>query len=207
MAAKLNSQTVIPGVPGWGYVSCLAIPTYLCPSDPLAVGPMGVGMSSTTNGPATDWAFTNYAGNYNVFGNVFTPDLQGETTFAMITDGTSNTIFFAERYGTCGNSGNVNAATTFSPLWGDASNSWRPSFCVNLTDQTPTAVGYTACEIFQVMPNAISGCNSNQAQTPHAAIMVGAGDGSVRSVASSISANTWANACNPADGNPPGSDW
>ena len=36
---------------------------------------------------------------------------------------------------------------------------------------------------------------------------VGLGDGSTRFVSGSISAATWAHACDPQDGNPLGSDW
>ena len=43
------------------------LPPLSAPSQTTAISIHG--MSSTTNGPATDWAFTNYAGNYNVFGN------------------------------------------------------------------------------------------------------------------------------------------
>ena len=38
-------------------------------------------------------------------------------------------------------------------------------------------------------------------------MIVGLGDGSVKSVTSGISTTTWRNACNPRDGNPLASDW
>jgi hypothetical protein len=38
-------------------------------------------------------------------------------------------------------------------------------------------------------------------------IQVGLGDGSVRTVSTSISVTTWANAVSPNDGNVLGSDW
>jgi hypothetical protein len=38
-------------------------------------------------------------------------------------------------------------------------------------------------------------------------MICGLGDGSVRFVSQSVSATTWANACDPRDGNVLGSDW
>jgi prepilin-type N-terminal cleavage/methylation domain-containing protein len=51
-------------------------------------------------------------------------------------------------------------------------------------------------------------CDFRIMQTPHpGALMVALGDGSVRSVSTSISWTTWFRACHPSDGNPLGSDW
>jgi prepilin-type N-terminal cleavage/methylation domain-containing protein len=57
--------------------------------------------------------------------------------------------------------------------------------------------------------NPISGnCNPELLASPHSGVMlVGLGDGSVKSVSSSISATTWKNACNPRSGVPLGADW
>jgi prepilin-type N-terminal cleavage/methylation domain-containing protein len=208
-AAKYNSQTNIGG-PGWGYISCYPIPTYRCPSEPMPAGPEGDGMASSLNGPATKWAYGNYAANYNVFGNPNNADVQGAARIPnSFPDGTSNTIMYTERYGTCGTSGNVNASTTFCPLWGDATTSWRPVFCVNRVDQTPQqGSGYTVCSLFQVMPNPLTGCDNSKAQSPHSGgIFVCLGDGSVRFVTQDISAATWAQVCDPRDGVPLGPDW
>jgi prepilin-type N-terminal cleavage/methylation domain-containing protein len=208
LAGKYNAQQAVPGSPGWGYISCNPIPVYLCPAEPNPVGPYGPGMSLTGNGPATEWSFGNYAANYYVFGNpnYTNVDYAGEGTHKLnsFPDGVSNIFFFAERYGTCGSSGNVNASSTYSPLWGDSTGSgWRPTFCVNTTSQTPTATGYPACSMFQVAPNWITGCDPSRAQTPHTTgIMVGVGDGGVRSISSSIGGTVWGYACDPRDGNP-----
>jgi prepilin-type N-terminal cleavage/methylation domain-containing protein len=59
----------------------------------------------------------------------------------------------------------------------------------------------------QEMP-PLTCCDFRIMQTPHTgALMVGLGDGSVRSVSPSISWTTWYRACNPRDGNPLGDDW
>jgi prepilin-type processing-associated H-X9-DG protein len=62
--------------------------------------------------------------------------------------------------------------------------------------------------LFQVAPDWVSGCSWNLAQSPHSGgIHIGLGDGSVRFVGAGITANTWANLCNPCDGNMLGNDW
>ena len=62
--------------------------------------------------------------------------------------------------------------------------------------------------MFQVQPAEFTTCLPDRAQSPHTGgINALLGDGSVRFVAVGISANTWANACDPRDGDPPGSDW
>jgi prepilin-type N-terminal cleavage/methylation domain-containing protein/prepilin-type processing-associated H-X9-DG protein len=206
--AKFNSQTVIGG-PGWGYVSCYPISTYRCPSEPMPIGPEGDGMASSLNGPATKWAYGNYAANYNVFGAPRIPNVQGASRIPTeFPDGTSNVIMYTERYGTCGSSGNINGATTFCPLWGDATTSWRPVFCINNITQTPAAAGFTVCSLFQVQPQMVNTCNPSWAQSPHSGgINVCLADGSVRFVSASISAATWGQACDPQDGVSLGADW
>jgi hypothetical protein len=62
--------------------------------------------------------------------------------------------------------------------------------------------------MFQVQPDWVHACDSTRAQSPHAGgIDVCLGDGSVRFVSAGISPATWANACDPRDGAPLGSDW
>jgi prepilin-type N-terminal cleavage/methylation domain-containing protein len=206
--AQLNADTVVGG-PGWGYIGCNPIKTYLCPSEPVPSGPLGHGMASSAHGPATKWSYGNYAANYYAFGDPSVPTVQGASRIpGSFPDGTSNVILYTERYGTCGSSGNPDAPTTFCNLWGDSDSSWRPVFCVNRTDQTPAAAGYPACSLFQVRPNWVSGCDSSRAQSPHpGGIHVCLGDGSVRFLGAGISPTTWAQACDPRDGNPLGGDW
>jgi prepilin-type N-terminal cleavage/methylation domain-containing protein len=207
-AAKGNAQTDIGG-PGWGYPVCYPIKTFLCPSEPHVAGPLGEGMGGTQNGPATKWAYGNYAANYYVFGKPSVPSVQGASQIpTSFPDGTSNVILYTERYGTCGTSGQVDAGSTFCNLWGDSTNSWRPVFCVNNIAQTPVRSGYPPCLLFQNQPNWLTGCDSSRAQSPHpGGISVCLGDGSVRFVSRTISPETWAQACDPRDGNPLGSDW
>jgi prepilin-type N-terminal cleavage/methylation domain-containing protein/prepilin-type processing-associated H-X9-DG protein len=185
------------------------VPTYLCPSDTSAPG----NHCNTTNGGANGWVVGNYSANYLIFGNpTAATQTQREQGAGRIPqtfqDGTSNVIMFTERYGTCGSSGVANSASTYGNLWSDSWATWRPVFCVNNTSQVPFNAGYTRCFLFQVQPNWITGCDSSRAQSPHSnGINCCLGDGSVRFVTSGISADTWANACDPRDGTPLGTDW
>ena len=220
--AQKNVNTPVAGAPGKGTVVAVAVPTFLCPSDNSDSN----GMSTTTSGGANKWAVGNFAANYNVFGNVLgttpTARAQGRSRLTQsFPDGTSKVVMLAERYGTCGledlNDGNVNDRDTRGSLWCDSNSWWRPVFCANSFDpnlpaqdrtQLPQATGYTTCGLFQVAPQFLTECDSSVAQTPHPTAMNTAlADGSIRSIAGDISASTWADVCNPADGRAIGNDW
>ncbi len=184
------------------------INVYRCPSESTTAG-KSLGM--TTNGRADLWVTSNYAANYFVFGDpnagTTTERLEGANTFSVMKDGTSNTIVFTERYGTCGTSGDPNAGSTYGNLWSDSNSVWRPVFCINQYTQDPGTAGYTPCLKFQDAPQWMSQCESRRAQSPHAGgIHCGLGDGSVRFVNSGIQDTIWQIACDPRDGTPLG-DW
>jgi prepilin-type processing-associated H-X9-DG protein len=204
-AANRNVNTIVQGKTVYATV----VPAYLCPSEKSSSD----GMGSTTNGSAHLWAIGNYSANYLAFGNptAATPTarVEGKANISRtFIDGTSNTVLFAERYGTCGTSGDPNSASTFGNLWSDSNSVWRPLFCVNNYAQEPTAAGYSPCMTFQVTPNWLTTCESQRAQSPHPSGMnVCLADGSVRFVSGSVNATLWANACDPRDGNPLSADW
>lgn len=207
MASNMWTATTVNGVIVHSYV----IPTYLCPADP-SVRPDFQG--NTTQGGANTWAASNYAANFYVFGNPgATGQLPREQGISSIPksfpDGTSNVIVHAERYGTCGNTpGNPNAA--FANLWSDSNPTWPPVFCVQNgpPNHASAVAGYPPCLMFQDRPNWVNTCLSDRAQSPHSGgINVCLADGSVRFLSSSVSATTWAQACDPQDGVPLGSDW
>ncbi len=182
------------GIPAFGHV----VKTYLCPSDPSP-------SASTHMGPAEDaadiWAVGNYGANYLVFGHPLTGSTEGAATIpATLPDGTSNTMLYTERYGTCGMSPPLGC------LWADSKAQppfiWRPQVC------NPNAVGYLPCRLFQVNPQFDTTCDVFRAQSGHpGVIQVALADGSVRVVSGSISAATWANLCDPRDGMTLGNDW
>jgi prepilin-type N-terminal cleavage/methylation domain-containing protein len=183
------------------------VKTFLCPMDPSNAA----GMCMTTNGGANGWAVTNYGANYYVFGNPAGSNdaarVQGAARIpGSFPDGTTNTIFFAEKYGTCGTSGNL--ASLNGTLWADANSVWRPVFCINNVNKTTTTTGYPSCGMFQVQPRFSQTCNNGVAQSGHSGgMVVGLGDASVRFVSQGISLTTWDRACNPQDGQPLGADW
>jgi hypothetical protein len=151
-------------------------------------------ISSSDPGGAKDpvyegWlARCNYAANFQVFGNPAKNSLAGDSLYpASISDGTSNTIFFAQRYQVCGG----------DPCgWGyDGGTAWAPAFA------------YLSQGKFQARPGA-DGCDSSLAQGLHAeGINIGMGDGSSRFVSAGVSPQTWWGACTPAGNEILGNDW
>jgi prepilin-type N-terminal cleavage/methylation domain-containing protein len=185
------------------------IKTYICPSDP-SIPSDGIGINVYvvwSDNPS----LTTYAANAQVFGTV---DANGNliTTEgsarmpASFPDGTSNTIMFAERYGTCGYYMNntsypAGSGGTVWNWWGylGSGDSAQPAF----------ALFATGPQNFQVQPLPYqTKCNPFLASTPHTgAMQVALCDASVRGVSSSVSATTFWYACTPAGGETLGSDW
>jgi len=125
-------------------------------------------------------ATTNYPGNWMVF-----KDGKGGTTLAQIPDGTSNTLMFALRYQVC------NGAPT---AWGYPSlYSWAPM------------IAYDNQQLFQQSPTQ-NDCDCTRAQAINGMMIIAMCDGSVRHVNPRVSAQTWANVCDPADGMVLGND-
>jgi prepilin-type N-terminal cleavage/methylation domain-containing protein len=142
---------------------------------------------------------TNYAANALVFGRssvtgttINSIILAGQTTFpGGIVDGTSNTIFFAEKKGTC-------TAPTGGSAWPSVLGTYLPAFNYNTGTILPP----------QQNMSPITACNPEQAHFLSAGgCLVGLGDGSVRNVGSGISPLTWAIVCTPAGGDVAGNDW
>ena len=159
------------------FVRAQPIKAFLCPSASIA---------SDGNWPGrTDWAIGHYAFNYMVFGGpATTNNWQPKRSLASITDGTSNTVIFGERFGIM-NDGTAN-------LWCHGGWNWAymPIFGYNgnynLPQSTPTQAqstpGYT--------------------QTPHTGVMqICMADGSVRGLSVNARQPTWQNVILPQDGN------
>jgi len=193
------------------------IKTYICPSDPS----ISNGRSQATGfQDQRTFAAASYGANYNVFGDGWSTEttwnpggVKGYTQLpASFPDGLSNTVFYTEMFATCTTNGDLavqDTSTNTSCLWAGANSGFRPVVCHNYPyKENWDGTGYTRCLKFQVRSNWSNGCDPARAQSGHAGgINVCLGDGSIRFVGDGITATTWANACNPADGAPLGSDW
>lgn len=183
----------------------VTIDIYRCPDEPSPSGQTGLG--ATKRGGANQWATGNYSANYLVFGNpkgkTVDDRREGATRFQMIEDGLSKTIFYTERYGTCGVGGNPDGGSVACNLWSDSWATWRPVVCINNFAQSPTTPGYVPCLKFQVTPNWIQNCEPRRAQSPHAGgIHACMGDASIRFVSGDVGDEAWQRACDPRDRNP-----
>jgi len=236
-APRYGIYTPVPGTPGdqrWMKTGGLAysqpVKTYLCPSEPLRNGPLGLGRGSIddptsaantgSSSSSFGWSYGNYAANYLVFGNPLatgvTNDLKREQGLgkarmpATFPDGISNVIAFTERYGNCSSDGTLmfrSGGVAWSNLWSDPWHGSRPVFCHNLSGSVAYPIDYERCKLFQVLPHPRNTCDSSRAQSLHAsAIPVCVADGSVRLVSGNVNALIWANACDPRDGAALG-DW
>ncbi|MGH7222705.1 MAG: DUF1559 domain-containing protein, partial [Gemmataceae bacterium] len=171
----------------------MLVKPYVCPADP------SVGYAQRTIWNGVNWGKgdSTYAANLQVFGNPKGAGYwywNGQARLpATITDGTSNTILFAEKYAGCGPnspSGNIWA-------WG-----WD-------TNCGPVFGSVNGPQVWQQNPNPWStNCNPTLASSPHAGGMnVSIGDGSVRLVAQGMSPTTFWIAMVPNDGLAMPSDW
>ena len=110
-------------------------------------------------------------------------------------------MLFAERYGTCGTSGNVDGATTNGNLWADSNCRWRPVFLRERRRTNAISAGYTKCLMFQVSPDWLTQCEPRRAQSPHSGIIhAGMGDGSVQFFGGNMDSVVWERLCDPRDG-------
>jgi type II secretory pathway pseudopilin PulG len=205
--------------PGNNNVYSQPVKTFLCPSDP-SVDADGV---VTING--FPFGASSYAPNAMVISQRFAISPQGKARIpADIQDGTSNTILQAEKYARCSN-------TVMAPAFRDGGTAWAycgvvpfpwepppmappraafgPGFAIRAFAAVgaPNAIGEAS--IFQVQPTPFLGnCDPTRAATAHpGGILVGQADGSVRTLAPTMSGTTWWAAVTPAGGEVLGADW
>ncbi len=146
------------------------------------------------------YGVTGYAANYQSLGYFLNDSTQRIMRMGSLSDGTSNTIFYAEKMTSCLKSGGP-----YYNIWAygrTAWKEWNPVFAYQITG---------AASKFQVNPTYNSSsatCDPRLASAPRSAgILVGLGDGSCRMVSASVDPNTWWYACTPDQGEVMGSDW
>ncbi len=207
-SAKNSAGVADAGMTGYGKtqnpVSCTQVKTYTCPSD--------FTFPYLTD---TNWApgGGSYVANFFVFGtpNVATPSASspfGAATIpASFSDGTSNTILFAEKYASCG------GRSTIWDHW-DRYDEDSPGFAmIGLIDYGNGDQLTGAASLFQSRPvspprGTSQDCNWKVAMSAHTGVMnVSLADGSVRTLSASLSGTTWWTAVVPNDGLPMPSDW
>ncbi len=181
------------------------IPILICPSDPS----VSQGKNTTSHGGAMYWGASCYGANNYVFGNPPAGHTMNEITIpAAVPDGLSNTVFFAEMYGTCGNTGLQHGSGTWGSLWADANSIWRPGFNLGFYKGGAGVENYPPSPMFQSQPHPYNSCDPNRPQSGHSGGMnVALGDGSVRFLATAIDPVTWARLADPRDGEVVGGDW
>ncbi|MDB5309864.1 MAG: putative major pilin subunit [Gemmataceae bacterium] len=183
------------------------------PTSTAVVKPFVATLDSTSSGGVVqangNAGAGNYAANTLVFANATsvtnttTPtytinSFYGRPTMpATFTDGTSNTVLFAEKKGSCttGPGGSTWAAITggatgYVPAFHTVIGTAMP---ISLPQQQTTPA--TACDATLAHFLSVGGCQVSLA------------DGSVRAVSPGVSLTTWASALTPAGGEVLGSDW
>jgi prepilin-type N-terminal cleavage/methylation domain-containing protein/prepilin-type processing-associated H-X9-DG protein len=202
------------------------IKMYLCPSDTSApdtgLWPMGWGANAHPANEAEDglWAFSNYGANFQVFGNPDAGDvanLTGSMTIEGITDGTSQTILFAEKYRRCGDNGSLWGHGNWNVPWmaifaygNRAGTQNYQANCLPYIPQYAASVGPNSAPQQGIsMANYLVNCDALSTQAIHLGGICNVlmGDGSVRGVTAGVSGPTWWAAVTPINGDIPGSDW
>jgi prepilin-type N-terminal cleavage/methylation domain-containing protein len=208
-------SALAPGTPG------TVVKAYVCPSDPSVPG--GGVLTNNSIGLTTPFAVGCYAYNFQVFGGApggngtnssagpngtdYPNGFQGRAAIPRtFTDGTTNTILFAEKYAVCLTSSGppvYGPGTERGSLWAW----WHEGFVYfpRFGWQTWWGTGEGPASKFQVQPNPFNGptsqCDGARASTSHQVMQVVLGDASVRSLSPAIDANTWWYLCTPQDGN------
>jgi prepilin-type N-terminal cleavage/methylation domain-containing protein len=197
------------------------VPVYINPADPTlgaSNGSPGSGAQNMVYQPVAYVAPAPVSFVYNarVFGGSHatrayqTPP--AGLNFVRITDGTSNTVFFADAYSNCSQ---YSAFTTgvwdyYPRTWNYTRDwylyirygpyyDWGPSYF--------TGASFGGATVYYQIQPQLTQVLCNVPNTPFGALNVGMGDASVRGVAPGMSATTWSAVHTYNSGDLPGADW
>jgi prepilin-type N-terminal cleavage/methylation domain-containing protein len=205
----------------------VSVKTFLCPSD-------GTNPNHLTDTPPDSAPMRYATGSY--VGNVMVLDPSvPRTIVAGMPDGTSNTTMIGHRLERCDPNvvwGTPTNFFVFNLPWGEPRQiHYRQLPMIGMptyhATYNPGAAASSGANKTKRNVNGVRGQNQDFVSgglpfqikprpgfcqpfvmiTTHDVMMVALGDGSVRTVSSSVSAATWKRAWTPADGNPLGSDW
>jgi prepilin-type N-terminal cleavage/methylation domain-containing protein len=186
----------------WGVFATdrLSLPptTYICPSDTSL---QSNGLALTVDG-APGLGAVSYIPNVQALGHYYEtqPLFKTHPTLESMTDGSSNTIVYVERYA-CAPDFNYGRTAWLGVIPGPEYN---PFFGSNDAAGDPAYYAYSPPQDSPSLEQA----SAARCQSGHPGGMnVLLGDSSVRSLAASISSPTWINAIMPNDGHTLGSDW
>ena len=217
----IEQDTVYKSVTDNSWQSPAVIKTYTAPGDPS----LPAELKTWGNRGAA-----SYAANWHVYRGGWDEDWQvgGVSSIPRnIPDGTSNTIFIAEKYSICGDPAKATGDFYVETIWGEDGQNGGPrghNYNQNATFlpafwalrdgrfayvnwQNISDYPWNHAELPQMGPPKKL-CNPWRVQGFFAGgIQVGLGDGSVRIVNANISQRTWGLAVDPADGLALGTDW
>jgi hypothetical protein len=191
-------------------VGAVRIPAYISPRDPSS--PLFVW--TEVHGPAP-WAPCNYEANHAVFGIPCGSNVVSKLTLVTITDGTSNTVGFAEQYAKCQQGADPGASgdNHWHHLWAYYTPwNWDqgPYFDTRImstgmlgnnqgNNSACTCIATSTAVVPQNQPT-VDACNPSLVQAMDGSgCIVGLMDGSVRTVSTSVSPTTWVRAIWPND--------
>jgi prepilin-type N-terminal cleavage/methylation domain-containing protein/prepilin-type processing-associated H-X9-DG protein len=190
-----------PGAPIWGAwnppndpIYSRVIPILLCPTNPT------IDSTGQIDVLGTRWGASAYGASAQVFAGTdsdgYLIDPQDSRSIGKITDGTTRTILFAEKYARCTNTEWPVGGSLWA-YWGTGRSAQplHAGFAISWTDDS---IGLRS--MFQVNPQPFEGnCDPTKAATPHSAGMnVAAADGSVHLLRYDITGSVWWALCTPA---------
>jgi hypothetical protein len=177
----------------WSVYQNHGVPTFVNPDDPSCPG----------NGLYNDagwgeYGVTGFSANYQSLGHFLNDGDRDIMRMASLVDGTSNTIFFAEKLALCERTSGFSQPGPYYNIWAygrTAWKEWNPVFAYQITGPA------SKCQVNPKFNGSNANCDPRLASAPRSSgILVALGDGSVRHLANAIDPNTWWAACTPKGG-------